>query len=112
MIGASVAFRPGPLIEGFKVLTHGAGAQGQIAPDGLFICWYAALPTRIRFDDAGVHGKPFALDQACVHAATQYLIEQPAKQITFPKTAVSIFGKSRMIEYFIFQPKPAELTIR
>ena len=36
-------------------------------------------------------------DQACVHATTQHFIKQPAKQIAVPKTAVSIFGKGRVI---------------
>jgi hypothetical protein len=53
-----------------KVLTNGAGAQGRIAPVDLFITRYAALPTRIRFDDAGVHGKSFAFDLASLHATT------------------------------------------
>ena len=64
---------------------HSAGAQGRITPVDLFISRYTALPTRIRFDDAGVHGKSFAFNQAGVHAATQHLIEQPAKQIAVPK---------------------------
>jgi hypothetical protein len=51
-------------------------------------------------------------DQACVHAATQHFIEQPAKQITVPKTAVSIFEKGRVIGHFIFKAQPAEPAIR
>ncbi len=77
-----------------------------------FVTRYAALPTRIRLDDASVHGKPFALDQTCVHAATQHLIEQPAKQIAVPKTAVSILGKGRVVGDFIFKAQPAEPAIR
>ena len=66
----------------------------------------------MRFDDASVHGKAFALYQACVHAATQHFIEQPAKQITAPKTAVSFFGEGRVVGDFIFKAQPAEPAIR
>lgn len=69
----------------------------------LFITRYTALPAGIRFDDAGVHGKAFTFDQACVHATTQHFIEQPAKELAVPKTAVSIFGKGRVIGDFIFK---------
>lgn len=63
----------------------------------LVTCERSFLKARIRFDDAGVYGKAFTFDQACVHATTQHFIEQPAKQIAVPKTAVSIFGKGRVI---------------
>ena len=42
-------------------------------------------------------------DDAGVYARTQHFIEQPAKQIAVPKTAVSIFGKGRVIGDFIFK---------
>jgi hypothetical protein len=32
--------------------------------------------------------------------------------MTVPKTAVSIFGKGRMMVYFIFRAQPAESEIR
>jgi hypothetical protein len=53
-----------------------------------------------------------AFDQAGVHAATQHFIEQPVKQITVAKTAVSIFGKGRVVGKFIFKAQPAEPAIR
>ena len=37
-------------------------------------------------DDAGVHGKAFALDQTRVHEATEHFIRQPAKQIAGPES--------------------------
>jgi hypothetical protein len=86
--------------------------HARIAAVDRFITRYAALPTRIRFDDAGIHGKAFAFDQARVHAATQHFVEQPAEQITVPKMAVSIFGKGRMIGHFIFKAQPAKPVIR
>jgi hypothetical protein len=64
--------------------------QGRIAPVDRLITRYFALPTRIRLDDAGVHSKAFAFDQACVHAATQHFIEQPAKQIAVPNRAIEV----------------------
>ena len=97
--------------QGIKVLAHGAGAQGRIAPVDRLITRYTALPAGIRLDDAGVHGKAFALDQAGAHATTQHFIEQPAKQIAVPKTSVSIFGKGRVIGDFIFKAQPAEPAI-
>jgi len=70
---------------------HSPGAQGRIAPVDLFISRYTALPTRIRFDDAGIHGRSFAFGLRPSSDAALHWIT--AKQIAAPKTAVSIFGK-------------------
>jgi hypothetical protein len=40
-----------------------------------------------------------------------HFIEQPAKQITVPKTAVSVLGKGRVVGDFIFKAQPAEPAI-
>lgn len=45
----------------------------------------------------------FALDQTCVHAATQHFVEQPAKQRAVAKTTVAVLGKRRVIGDFIFE---------
>jgi len=48
------------------------------------------LPTGICLDVTGVDRKPFALDQTCVHAATQHVVEQPAKQRAVTEATVPI----------------------
>ncbi|KPG94800.1 hypothetical protein AEQ67_21865 [Pseudomonas sp. RIT-PI-q] len=55
-----------------------------------------------------VHCNSPAYDLACVHAATQHFIKQPAKQITVPETGLSIVGKIKVIGYFNFKAQPEE----
>jgi hypothetical protein len=51
------------LVEQHHEPLHGRyDFPNRIAPVDLFIAQYAMLPTCIRPDDAGVHGKAFALD--------------------------------------------------
>jgi hypothetical protein len=92
-------------------ITHGAAAEGRIAPIDRSIARHTVPPTRVRFDDAGVHCKALAFDQACVRAATQHFIEQATNLIAVPKTAVSIFGKGRVVGYFIFKGQQTILML-
>ncbi len=69
----------------------------------LFIARYTTLPAEIRFYDTGVDGKAFTFNQASVHATRSTSFEQQAKEFVAPKTAVTIFGKGRVIGDFIFK---------
>lgn len=99
-------------IQRIKVLTDGASTERRITPVDFIIARYATLSTGVCLDNAGVHSKTFALDQPCVHAATQHVVEQPAKQRAVAKTPVAVLGKRRVIGDFVFEAQRTEPAIR
>ena len=75
------------------------------------IAGQAALATGIGLDDASVHRRTRATDQAGRHTATDDLFEQPAEQIALAETAVAVLGEGRAFGHVAIQPKPAEPAV-
>ena len=92
------------LLQYGQIFTYWTARLCRIAPVDSFVAGLIALPTDVRLDYAGVGRKPFVLDQALGHTTSKNGIEQLAKRIAVTETAVSIFGKARMVWDLVLQP--------
>src|SRR6516165_3657534 len=69
------------------------------------------VAARVCFDNAGIHGKPLALDKTGIHARPDYSFENLAKNIALAEPAMTIDRKSRMIGNIVLEIEPAKPAI-
>jgi len=66
---------------------------------------------RIRFDDAGIGGKPLTGHQTFVNTSTYDIFKQEPEGIAITESTMAVLRKSRMIGYFILQTQTTEPSI-
>ena len=101
----------GRVIEGCKILLHGAARRLGIACLLPFRAWDRALLVGVSLDQAGIHGKSLSANEIGRNTRPDHTLKYPAKDVAVAETLIACSRERRMIRDLVLYAELAEPAI-